>query len=233
MPDSTIVNPQITDAVTQANVKVLGEAPAMAMSAIYQTMAHSTGILYENAVAAQQEQNTLAMAATNQGIMQIYSLDTTAAAGAAEKVGQSDVPDNMLALLTALHATQAPTAKAIASPQAAPEGDAAMATSASPAKATGMNSSGVSSPGVNPQIKDAVEFTNDVVFGRSAAFVAAVHACSEEMADAIEAMNRVTHDNLFRMLQEAALAATFAAMIRTPEKAKEYEAVLQAIRGLA
>jgi len=225
MPDSTTVNPQITDAVTQANVKVLGEAPAMAMGAIYQTMAHSTGILFENAVAAQQQQNVLAMAAANQGVMQIYTLDTTAAAGAGEKVGQSDVPDNMLALLTALRA--APAAKAIASPQTVPGEAADDAPSASPAKAAGTNS-----PDLNPQIKDAVEFTNEVVLGRSAAFVAAVHACSEEMADALEAMNRVTHDNLFRMLQEAALAATFAAMIRTPEKAKEYEAVLQAIRAL-
>jgi hypothetical protein len=42
----TPVNGQITDAVTQANVKVLGDAPAMAMGAIYQSLAHSTGILF-------------------------------------------------------------------------------------------------------------------------------------------------------------------------------------------
>jgi len=98
------VNAQITDAVTQSNVKVLGEAPAMAMGSIYQSLAHSTGILYENAVAAQQNQATLAQAATNQGVMQIYSLDTTAAAAAVAKLGQSDVPDNMLSLLAALRA---------------------------------------------------------------------------------------------------------------------------------
>jgi len=34
------VNSQITDAVTQTNVKVVAEAPAMAMGSIYQTMAH-------------------------------------------------------------------------------------------------------------------------------------------------------------------------------------------------
>ena len=44
------VNSQITDAVTQSNVKVVAEAPAMAMGSIYQTMAHSTGILFENAL---------------------------------------------------------------------------------------------------------------------------------------------------------------------------------------
>ncbi|NWA29571.1 RebB family R body protein [Pseudomonas gingeri] len=97
------VNDQITDAVTQSNVKVLGEAPAEALGSIYQTMAHSTGILFENAVAAQQQQNTEAQAATNQGVMQIYSVDTTAAAGATEKIAQAGVSDNLTSLLTVLN----------------------------------------------------------------------------------------------------------------------------------
>ena len=81
----TDVNNQITDAVTQANVKVLGESPAMAMGSLYQTMAHSTGILFQNAVSAQQQQNTLAQAASNMGVMQIYSMNTMAGAAATRK----------------------------------------------------------------------------------------------------------------------------------------------------
>ncbi|WP_165190463.1 RebB family R body protein [Caulobacter soli] len=100
----TPVNSQITDAVTQTNVKVMAEAPAMAMGAIYQSLAHSTGIMFENAAAAQQQQAILAQAATTQGVMQIYSFDTAAAAATVAKVGQSDVPDNMLSLLAALRA---------------------------------------------------------------------------------------------------------------------------------
>ncbi|QNH16044.1 RebB protein [Xanthomonas sp. GW] len=100
----TAVNNQITDAVTQSNVKVIGEAPAFAMGSIYQSLAHSSGILYENAVASQQQQNTLAQAANNQGVMQIYSLDTTAAAGASEKIGQTGVSDNLTSLMTVLQA---------------------------------------------------------------------------------------------------------------------------------
>ncbi|WP_199099729.1 RebB family R body protein [Dyella sp. ASV21] len=98
------VNSQITDAVTQANVKVVAEAPAMAMGSIYQTMAHSTGILFENAVAAQQQQNSLSQAAANQGVMQIYSLDTTATGAASEKVAQGGVADNLTSLLSVLNA---------------------------------------------------------------------------------------------------------------------------------
>jgi len=98
----TPVNDQITDSVTQANVKVLGDAPAMAMGAIYQSLAHSTGILYENAASSQQQLAIAAQAATNQGVIQIYSVDTMAGAVGAAKIGGSDVADNMLSLLSAL-----------------------------------------------------------------------------------------------------------------------------------
>ncbi|HEY9081000.1 RebB family R body protein [Magnetovibrio sp.] len=100
----TPMNGQITDAVTQANVKVLGDAPAMAMGAMYQSLSHSTGILYENAVSSQQQLGIAAQAATNQGVIQIYSIDTMAGAVATSKIAGSDVPDNMLALLSALRA---------------------------------------------------------------------------------------------------------------------------------
>lgn len=70
------VNSQITDAVTQANVKVLGEAPAMAMGTVYQTMAQSVGLSMQNAVSAQQQMNTIAAAATAQGVNLIYSVPT-------------------------------------------------------------------------------------------------------------------------------------------------------------
>ncbi len=103
----TPVNGQITDAVTQANVKVVAEAPAMAMGAIYQALAHSTGILYENAVGSQQQLAIAAQAATNQGVIQIYSVDTMAGAVATSKIAKSDVPDNMLNILAALRASTA------------------------------------------------------------------------------------------------------------------------------
>ncbi|CAA7195233.1 antirepresssor protein RebB [Chryseobacterium nematophagum] len=72
------VNEQITDAVTQANVKVVGEAPAVALGNVYQSAAHSTGIMFENAVNNQNQQNILGQTATTQGVMQIYSFDTIA-----------------------------------------------------------------------------------------------------------------------------------------------------------
>ena len=110
MAQPTALNSQITDAVTQSNVKVLGDSPAMAMGAIFQSLAHSTGILYENAVSSQQQLAIAAQAATNQGVIQVYSIDSMAGAVATSKVAQSDTPDTLLSLLTALRATQPPAA---------------------------------------------------------------------------------------------------------------------------
>ncbi len=72
------VSPQVTDAVTQSNVSVVAQAPAMAIGNVYQTLAHATGMLFENSTASQQQQDILSQAATTQGVMQIYSLDMVA-----------------------------------------------------------------------------------------------------------------------------------------------------------
>lgn len=58
----TSVNSQITDAVTQANVKVLADAPAMAMASLYQALAQTAGIAAQNATANQQAANQLSQA---------------------------------------------------------------------------------------------------------------------------------------------------------------------------
>jgi hypothetical protein len=60
----THVNSQITDAITQANVKVLGDAPAMAMGKLYQAAAQALANAAHNATTAQQQNNVLAQAVT-------------------------------------------------------------------------------------------------------------------------------------------------------------------------
>jgi len=102
----TPMNGMITDSVTQANVQVLGSAPSMAMGAIFQSLSHSTGILYENAVSSQQQLAIASQAATNQGVLQIYSVDTMAGAAATSKIAGSDTPNTMMALMSALKATE-------------------------------------------------------------------------------------------------------------------------------
>ncbi len=68
------VNAQITDAVTQTNLKVLGEAPAEAVGLATQALAHSVGLAMENATQTQggmQQANNSATAAIIAMIMQV------------------------------------------------------------------------------------------------------------------------------------------------------------------
>lgn len=60
----TSVNDQITDAVTQGNVKVLGDAPAQAMGLLFQATAQALSLAAQEATAHQQNAQTLAQAVT-------------------------------------------------------------------------------------------------------------------------------------------------------------------------
>ena len=86
MADTTLVNGQITDAVTQANITVLGNAAANAMATVYQVMAHSVGLSMQNAVAQQQRMNALSSGVTTQGVNLLYGQPTAANARGTQTV---------------------------------------------------------------------------------------------------------------------------------------------------
>lgn len=73
MAEHTLVNGQITDAVTQTNVKVLGEAPAQSMALVYQTLAHSISLAMENAQQAQGGLQQIGNAVTSSAITMIMN----------------------------------------------------------------------------------------------------------------------------------------------------------------
>ncbi len=75
----TSVNDQITDSVTQANVEVLGDAPALSMANLYQATSQAMGNAAHNATSAQQQTAVLAQAATTMGVATLYSIDTASA----------------------------------------------------------------------------------------------------------------------------------------------------------
>lgn len=79
----TSVNDQVTDSVTQGNLSVVGESPAVALSTLYQMAAQSFGLMMQNAVSAQQQAAVTAQAATTRCVMQLLSggADETASAG--------------------------------------------------------------------------------------------------------------------------------------------------------
>ncbi|KWZ33246.1 thioredoxin reductase [Burkholderia anthina] len=90
MPEQ--VSPAMTDAVTQANVKVVGEAPAVALGTLMQSNSHASAILLHNAVQMQANQAMSNLAATTVGVMQLYAgSPAAAAAGAARSANDSFV----------------------------------------------------------------------------------------------------------------------------------------------
>lgn len=72
----TAINSQITDSVTQANTKVLGDAPAVAMGNLFVATSQALSNAAHNATTAQQQSWVVAQAATTQGVTTLYSLDT-------------------------------------------------------------------------------------------------------------------------------------------------------------
>lgn len=72
----TSVNNQITDAVTQTNVKILGDAPATSMGNLFIATSQALSNAAHNATTAQQQTDISAQAATAMGVATLYSIDT-------------------------------------------------------------------------------------------------------------------------------------------------------------
>ena len=92
MADNTAVNSQITDAVTQANTKVLGDAPAMAMGNLFQATSQALSNAAHNATNAQQQSNVSAQASTTMGVSTLYAIDTAATGEATKDILNSGKP---------------------------------------------------------------------------------------------------------------------------------------------
>lgn len=88
--ESTAVNDQITDSITQANTEVLGVGPATAMGNTYQAFSQALSLAALNSTSAQQQSNMSAQATTTMGVTTLYSIDT-----ATDAVGVSDILDQL------------------------------------------------------------------------------------------------------------------------------------------
>jgi hypothetical protein len=103
----TLVNGHITDAVTQANVKVLADAPAEALAMVYQTLGQTVGLGMQNATAAQQQMTTVSQAVTTQCANLVMTMDTTATARASlQLLTGNDLATQLAQLLASLASGQ-------------------------------------------------------------------------------------------------------------------------------
>ncbi len=111
MAGDTPVNSQITDAVTQSNLTVLGNAPAQSMATAYQILAQSVGVSMQNAVANQQNMNTIDAAIVSQGISLLFNLDGSADASSIKESLSDNYEEELLSTLKAI-ISELKTAKA-------------------------------------------------------------------------------------------------------------------------
>ncbi|MBE7637839.1 R body protein [Sneathiella sp. P13V-1] len=111
MAKDTPVNSQITDAVTQSNMAVLGNAPAQSMATAYQLLAQSVGVSMQNAVANQQNMNTIDSAILSQGISLLFNLDAAADASSVKDMlvdeSNNEVLSTLQAIVSELKSSQA------------------------------------------------------------------------------------------------------------------------------
>lgn len=82
----TAVNDQITDSVTQANTKVLGDAPTVAMGNLYMATSQALSNAAHNATNNQQQSYVTMQAATTQGVATLLTLDTASTGVATTKI---------------------------------------------------------------------------------------------------------------------------------------------------
>jgi len=69
MENPSSVNDQIRDTITQANVKVVAEAPALALGSLYQTMSNALSMSSANLVYAQQQTNLVMTSTVTESVL--------------------------------------------------------------------------------------------------------------------------------------------------------------------
>ena len=82
----TAINSQITDSVTQANVKVLGDAPAVGMGNLFVATSQALSNTAHNACSGQQQAGITSQAATTQGVSTLFAVDIAATGVATAKI---------------------------------------------------------------------------------------------------------------------------------------------------
>lgn len=95
-----IVNPQVTDSVTETNTMVVGVTPAQIMTNLMQMGANINGVSMQNAVLGQKQTNMIADASTTQGLSTLYEMADAENAQAVDTVNRSNDMSKIIDALT-------------------------------------------------------------------------------------------------------------------------------------
>ncbi len=104
-------HPQSPESWFDHNVNILGHAPAHAMANTYYAMAHSTGLMFQNAVSMQQCVNVAALATTYRGVETLLGVDAMVELDAALEVEEIECLEMLAATIAVLIAARKKTAK--------------------------------------------------------------------------------------------------------------------------
>ena len=73
--EAAVVAPQVTDAVTQSNMTVLGSGPSVSTVQSIMTLAQAQGVLFANMVNNQQQLAMSSQASTAEAVAQILGVE--------------------------------------------------------------------------------------------------------------------------------------------------------------
>jgi hypothetical protein len=90
----TAVNSQITDSISQANLKVIGDAPAMGMGNLYIATSQALSNAAHNSTNNQQQTTLTSQAVNAHGVSTLYSVDTASGGVATGLIYGLHVPSN-------------------------------------------------------------------------------------------------------------------------------------------
>jgi hypothetical protein len=238
----TSVNDQITDSVTQANVKVLAEAPAMAMGNLYQATAQALSNAAHNASNAQNQMNVTLQAATTQGVMQLYTVNTAATAQAVDEiVGKADKDTDKTSeaatkktpATNEVNETPKANAASAKTPSAEAEQIAAKVKASNDVLKNAVVEQLDTAEGtLNNQIEDAVKFALECNLGSAEQFNHAVQQTMEAYISALQGMADNAYGNALNVVKVAGITSVLRAMLQHPEQQANYAEMLNTIKSL-
>jgi hypothetical protein len=233
MPNAADTPPQITEAVTQRNVKVVGEAPAQAIATIYMALAHAIAIVFENAVVAQRQEQQQRLSALAAGVAthstaagEVGPPPETNMSQASEEPRPTTAPIN-----SATDASSEPAPNSAAPPDASQAHTPTLVEQLRAAIEAERDRHTVYS-GINQQIEQAVKLSNEQVLGSAGEVAYAVRASTDAFVAGLRQVCDGQHRQRMQSIQVAGTAMCVEAMLKSPEHAGDYAELLQIIKHL-
>ena len=233
----TAVNDQITDSITQSNVKVLADAPAMAMGNLYQATAQALSNAAHNATTAQQQAGVIAQAALTQGISTLYSIDTASTAAQFEKTNSTEAKatssvDASNAAKDAPQAQQTTDKNPPSDSTQSAEIENVAEQQIETLKAQSEEAQQNIEENLNKTIEEAVKFALECNLGSADRLNHAVREVMDAFISSLQAIAESEHKIAMNTVKMAATIQTLQAMLVFPDKHEQYAKILETVQGL-